>query len=95
MRKVERIACLSGKAGLLWIFESQGQRSSSNENIKVWQHENHPVILDKNEIMDNRLKYIHENPVRAGICYHALDYVYSSASQYAGREGMLDLEFLA
>ena len=80
---------------LKWIFESQGKRSSSNTNVKVWRHENHPVILDRNEIIDERLNYIHENPVRAGICYCAEDYVYSSAGYYAGRESVLDVEILA
>ena len=79
---------------LLWIFESQGKRSSSNENIKIWRHENHPVILDRNEIIDERLSYLHKNPVSAGICYSAEDYVYSSASQYAGGEGLLDIDYL-
>jgi putative transposase len=79
---------------LLWIFESQGERSSSNENVKIWQHGNHPVILDRNEIIDERLNYIHENPVKAGICFQSWDYVYSSASQYAGKEGFLDIKFL-
>ena len=79
---------------LLWIFESQGKRSSSNENVKIWRHENHPVILDRNEIIDERLNYLHENPVRAGICFIAEDYVYSSARQYAGEEGLLAIDFL-
>ena len=79
---------------MLWIFESQGRRSSSNEFVKIWQHENHPELLDNNEMMDERLNYIHENPVKAGICYKAIDYVYSSASQYAGLEGLLDIEYL-
>ena len=46
------------------------------------------------KIIDERLNYLHKNPVRAGICYTAEDYVYSSASQYAGVEGLLDIDFL-
>ena len=84
----------SRKNWLLWIFESQGKRSSCNENSKIWRHENHPVILDRNEIIDERLNYLHENPVRAGICFVAEDYVYSSARQYAGEDGFLDIDFL-
>ncbi len=79
---------------LLWIFESQGKRSSSNENFKIWQHENHPVILDSNHLQDERLNYVHENPVRAGICYTATDYKYSSAGAYAGEPGLIKLEFI-
>ena len=92
--KVEEIARLPGEPGLLWIFESQGKRGRSKEHIKVWRHENHPVILDRNEIIEERLNYLHENPVRTGVCYTAEDYVYSSAGQYAGREGLLEVEFL-
>lgn len=81
----------SRRKWLLGVFERQGELSSSNQKFKIWRHENHPVILDSNKIMDERLNYIHENPIRAGICYRAEDYVYSSASQYAGMEGLLDV----
>ncbi|MFN6943959.1 MAG: hypothetical protein ACK4ND_03360 [Cytophagaceae bacterium] len=40
------------------------------------------------------LNYIHENPVRAGIVYRAEDYVYSSASAYAGMESVLEIDFI-
>ncbi|GAB5522436.1 MAG: transposase [Roseivirga sp.] len=79
---------------MLWIIESQGERSSSNEHSKVWIHENHPVILDTDIMQDQRIQYIHENPVRAGICYAPEDYVYSSAGQYIGEKGPIPIEFL-
>ena len=79
---------------LLWIMESQGKKSSSNTNYKVWRHENHPVVLDSNFILEQKVNYIHENPVRAGICFTKADYKYSSAGQYAGEIGLLDIEFI-
>ena len=79
---------------MLWISRSQGERSSSNENMKIWRHENHPIPLYSNEMMDQRLNYIHENPVRAGICYTPHDYVYSSASNYAGEGGVLEIDLI-
>ena len=79
---------------LIWLLESQGETSSSNVNYKVWQHENHPVMLDTNELIDQKLEYLHQNPVKAGICYTAEDYVYSSAANYAGEPGIIDLVFL-
>lgn len=84
----------SRKNWILWIMESQGKKSSSNEKVKVWRHENHPVALVTNEMQDQRLEYIHQNPVRAGICYTAEDYKYSSAGIYAGETGVLDVELL-
>jgi putative transposase len=41
-----------------------------------------------------RLHYTHENPVRAGTCYKAEDYVYSSASFYAGLEAVQPVTLL-
>ena len=84
----------SRKSWLQWIFESQGEKSSSNQTIKIWMHENHPVPLDTNSMMTQKLDYIHENPVRAGICYFAEDYVYSSAGFYSGKESVLKIEVL-
>lgn len=79
---------------LLWIFEAQGKKSSSNKNYKIWRHENHPVILDTNKIKDERLNYVHMNPVRAGICTTPESYIYSSASFYAEQQGVLAIEYL-
>ena len=43
---------------------------------------------------DVKLNYIHQNLVRAGIVINAEDYVYSSASNYAGKGGILDVELI-
>ena len=76
---------------ILWLFRSNGEVSTSNEYYKVWIHENHPVILETNLMLEQRMEYVHQNPVKAGICYEAEDYVYSSASYYAGRESLLPI----
>ncbi len=44
---------------MLWIMESQGKKSSSNKNFKVWRHENNPVALETNNMVDDRINYIH------------------------------------
>ena len=80
---------------MLWIMERQGEKSSPNERVKVWIHENHPVALVTNTMMDQRLNYIHQNPVKAGICYTPEDYKYSSAGVYAGEEGVLEVEVIS
>ncbi len=77
-----------------WIFESEGQRSSCNEDIRVWTHDNHPIILETNGILEQKLNYLHQNPVKAGICFAAEDYVYSSAPNYAGQGGIMEVDLL-
>ena len=44
---------------------------------------------------EQRLNYVHENPVRAGIVRNAENYLYSSANDYyTGKEGMIKLEIM-
>jgi len=37
------------------------------------------------------LNYIHNNPVEEGLVFKAEHYVYSSAIDYAGEKGLLDI----
>jgi putative transposase len=79
---------------MLWIFRKHGERNSNNTKYQFWQQDNHPVELNSNQMLDEKLQYIHQNPVRAGICYSAEEYVYSSAGQYAGLETILPVTLL-
>ena len=42
-------------------------------------------------MIEQRLDYIHNNPVRAGFVFRPEDYVYSSAIDYAGYPGLLNI----
>lgn len=41
-------------------------------------------------MIQQKIDYIHSNPVEEGIVFRAEDYRYSSASDYAGIRGVLD-----
>ncbi len=84
----------SRRKWLEWIFTSEGQFNPDNTFVQVWQKGSHAVELTTEAITRQRLDYIHQNPVRAGICYRAEDYVYSSAAQYAGLEVRLPVMLL-
>ena len=62
--------------------------------MQFWQQPSHNIELLSEAMTQQKLDYIHQNPVRAGICYRAEDYVYSSASFYAGLEAVLVVERL-
>jgi putative transposase len=64
---------------LLWLFARAGVQNSNNTNYQFWQQHNHPIELNTNEVIDQRLNYIHQNPVEAGIVLSAEDCLYSSA----------------
>jgi len=44
--------------------------------------------------MDQKLDYLHNNPVVDGIVDNPEDYVYSSARDYCGIKGLIDIELL-
>ena len=49
-----------------------------------WFQDNHPIELSSNEMMDQRLEYIHNNPVEAGFVDDPTNWLHSSARDYAG-----------
>ena len=79
---------------MLWIFKKAGEKNSRNQGHQFWQQDNHPIELSTPEMKRQRLKYLHENPVRAGIVQEPEHYVYSSAIDYAGGKGLVKLEML-
>jgi REP element-mobilizing transposase RayT len=82
----------SRKELLLWLFERAGKRNSNNKNYQFWLQHNHPIELSTNEMINQRLEYIHRNPVEAGIVLSPEDYLYSSAVNYAERpEKLIDV----
>jgi REP element-mobilizing transposase RayT len=76
---------------MLNIFEFAAKRHKRCEKYKFWTHENHPEIIYSNQFIDQKINYIHENPVRAGIVEYAENYLYSSARAYAGKECLLEV----
>ena len=48
----------------------------------------------ENHMIDQKLHYIHWNPVEAGLVQYPEDYLYSSARDYAGIKGRVDVELL-
>jgi REP element-mobilizing transposase RayT len=63
----------------------------TKDGYVFWQAGNHPIELWSNAVIDQKLNYIHQNPVEEGLVFRAEDYRYSSASDYAGETGMLDI----
>lgn len=75
-------------------FEFNAKRHSRNIHFQFYTHENHAVILYYNDFILEKLEYIHNNPVTARIVDKPKDFIYSSARNYAGLEGLLDVVLL-
>ena len=81
----------SRKEWLLKQFEEAGEKSSNVKQYQLWRHDNKPIELWSNKVIDEKLNYIHNNPVEEGLVFRAEQYVYSSAIDYAGEKGLLDI----
>lgn len=79
---------------LLNAFQKAGKNLKRVSEYKVWQDGNHAEELISNKFKDQKLHYIHQNPVKAEIVDEPEYYWYSSARDYAGQKGLLDIEFL-
>ena len=84
----------SRREWMLKLFAHAASQHQRNENYQVWTHENHPEEIFSPSFTFQRINYIHENPVRAGIVEMPEDYLYSSARDYAGMKGLVQTEVL-
>lgn len=79
---------------LLLVFRYYARFNKNNSLHQLWQHDNHPIELYSPDFTYQRLAYIHQNPVRAGWVEAAEQYRYSSALDYAGGKGLLDISVI-
>jgi REP element-mobilizing transposase RayT len=84
----------SRKEWMLSIFKSAGAYNCNNKEYQFWRQDNKPIELWSNEVLQQKLDYIHNNPVIEGIVENAEDYLYSSARDYAGIKGLLVVELI-
>ncbi|MCX6315788.1 MAG: transposase [Bacteroidetes bacterium] len=84
----------SRREWLLYMFNFFANRTNENENFKVWTGNNHPEAIYGDTFLRTKLNYIHDNPVRAGLVSDAAHYTYSSAIDYMGGKGMLEIDLM-
>jgi putative transposase len=76
----------SRKEWLLWMMKRAGEKSSHHRDFQLWQEGNHPVALTTPAIAKQKLDYLHNNPVEAGLVYQPESWKYSSAGYYLNQE---------
>lgn len=84
----------SRKEWMMYRFKYHARYDNRIENYKVWQDGYHGIACDNVKILSQKLDYIHNNPVRAGIVMEPQHYVYSSAVNYAGENGIVNVTVL-
>ena len=84
----------SRREWLLYLFRYFARKHHPNQHFHFWQNDNHPIRLWSSKVTLQKLTYLHKNPVRAGLVEHPASYWYSSARNYSGLPGLLDVELL-
>jgi putative transposase len=86
----------SRREWMLKIFLEQGLKTSRNKTYQFWRQDNQPQELYSPKFFFQKLNYIHNNPVVAGIVEKSEHYLYSSAKDYFETKkcGLLDISFL-
>jgi putative transposase len=66
-------------------------RHKSHSQYQVWQEGSHPQQVQNDAMMQQKLEYIHNNPVERGYVEDPVHWRYSSARNYAGLSGLIDV----
>jgi putative transposase len=62
-----------------------------DRTYQLWQEGSHPELIQGDEMMRQKIEYIHNNPVKRGYVDDPTHWRYSSARNYAGQEGLLEV----
>lgn len=84
----------SRKQWMLHRFEFNAHLHSKVRYYKLWQDGNEAKEIFSNDFLEQKLAYIHDNPVRAEWVNEPEHYRYSSAGYYAGDDSLLQVELL-
>jgi len=73
----------------LLAFFKRGHKQETT--YQVWEEGNHPQIIESEMVMRQNLDYIHHNPVKRGYVDQPEHWCYSSARNYAGQDGLIEV----
>ena len=76
---IEQMPGESRREWLLYMFKYFAKYQKQNETYSFWQKTNHPIELDYPGIINQKMEYIHNNPVEAGYVTNPQSWYYSSA----------------
>jgi putative transposase len=82
IKKVQNSNTESRREWLLYLFRYFAKSQKHNAEFQFWQQHNHPIDLYSVEMVEQKLNYIYQNPVKARIVDEPEQYVYSSANRF-------------
>jgi len=80
-----------GASVLLRQLRTLKLRHKTESEYQLWQEGSQPKQIQNDEMMLQKLEYIHQNPVKRGYVDEAVHWRYSSARNYAGVAGLIEV----
>jgi len=81
----------------LWLLKQfeffKGEHKGDSQH-QVWQEGVHPQAITSEDVLRQKLEYIHYNPLKLGLVDRPEDWRYSSARNYFGQDGLLEINLI-
>jgi putative transposase len=90
-RKLIDLMQAVGARTLLDQLAFRKARHKSDREFQFWQEGSHPQQISSDTMMEQKIEYIHFNPVKRGFVDDPVHWRYSSARNYAGIRGLIDV----
>ncbi len=87
----QRAADRGEPIALLWLEQFKRQ-ARDGDAVRVWKERGRAFPVTREDGLRQKLEYIHNNPVRAGLVAAPEDWEFSSAAWYARGEGPIALD---
>ncbi|WP_373766743.1 transposase [Glaesserella sp.] len=82
----------SRREWLLWMFSRAAIKRDNVQKYQFWQHHNQPIEIYSQKFFDEKLNYIHQNPVVSDFVCEPWEWKYSSARNYGGMYAVMDID---
>ena len=82
----------NGVTTILYQLAFYKKAHKVHTKYQVWQEGMHPKLIQSEEMMIEKINYIHNNPVKRGYIDEAKYWRYSSARDYEEVEGLVEIE---
>lgn len=77
----------SRRKWILQMMRDAGMKNSNVQDFQFWQQHKQPIELWSNHVLEQKLDYVHNNPVVAGFVDEPHQWKCSSARDYVGISG--------
>lgn len=90
-REIIDLLKATGQRALLQQLIRHKREHKRDRRYQFWQESSHPQLIQGEAMLRQKLDYIHDNPVRRGYVDEPQHWRYSSARNYAGEAGLIEV----